>query len=136
MSSCFYGFQIVAYISLALENDKSAAFESVQEYCRNTLVETDIFAEEILPEEKDRPLWQKVLELVEQGEVSMIVVPSLEHIAGNDSKSLSSFLTFLKINNVRLKSLADGVDSQHNSHLKILSRLNKENNHKPTQPLG
>lgn len=128
MSSCFYGFPIVAYISLALENDKSAAFASVQEYCRNTSVETDIFAEEILPEEKDRPLWQQVVDLVERSEVSMIVVPSLQHIAGKDSKSMSSFLTFLKINNVRLKSLAEGVDSQHDSHLKILSRFNKEKN--------
>jgi hypothetical protein len=136
LSSCFYGFPIVAYISLALENDKSTAFESIQEYCRNTPVETDIFAEDILPEEKDRPLWQQVLDLVERNDVSMIVVPSLKHVAGNDSKSMSSFLTFLKINNVRLKSLGEGVDSQRDSHLKILSLLNKEKNQKPAQPLG
>lgn len=127
MSSCFYGFPIVAYISLALENDRSAAFESVQEYCRNTLVETDLFAEEMLPEENDRPLWQKILDLVERNEISMIVVPSLKHIAGNDSKSLSSLLTLLEIKSVRLKSLAEGIDSKQDSHLKILSHLNKEN---------
>ncbi|HEY8272048.1 MAG TPA: recombinase family protein [Pseudobdellovibrionaceae bacterium] len=127
MSSCFYGFPIVAYISLALENEKSSAFKSVQEYCRNTSVETDLFAEEMLPEENDRPLWQKILDLVERNEISMIVVPSLKHISGKDSKSLSSFLTLLKIKSIRLKSIAEGIDSQRDSRLKILSHLNKEN---------
>ena len=129
MSSCFFALPIVAYISLALENDKSAAFDSVQEYCRHTSVETDIFAEEILPQAKERPLWQKVLNLVDCNEVSMIVVPSLNHIAGRDSKSLFSFLNLLKIKSVRLKSLAEGIDSQRDSHLKILWHLDQENSH-------
>lgn len=123
MSSCFYGFPIVAYVSLALENDKTTALESVQKYCRDTSVETDIFAEEILPDEKHRPLWQKVIELIYSGNVSILIVPSLEHIAGNNPKFLSAFLTLLKIKSVRLKSLAEGIDSQRHSRTKILSRL-------------
>jgi len=126
--SYFYGFPIVAYVSLGLENDKFT-LGSVQDYCRETMVESEIFAEEILPDEKDRPLWQKVLDLIEREEVSMLVVPNLTHIAGNDSKSLSTFLTFLKIKGVRLKSLSEGIDSQPNSRAEILSKL--KNSEKP-----
>jgi len=131
--SYFYGFPIVAYVSLGLENDKSV-LSSVQDYCRDTMVESEIFAEEVLPHEKERPLWQKVLDLIEREEISMLVVPDLTHIAGNDSKSLSAFLTFLKIKGVRLKSLAEGMDSQRNSRAEIISKL-KNGGHKPNANL-
>jgi len=133
MTHYFYGFPIVAYVSLGIESDKSV-LSSIQDYCHETKVETEIFAEKALPHKKDRPLWQKVLELIEREEVSMLVVPKLTHIAGNNSKSLSAFLTFLKIKGVRLKSLTERVDSQRDSRAEILLKL--KDSDKPVSDSG
>lgn len=121
--SHFYGFPIVAYVSLALDDENSSQLNTIKDYCRQAQVETEIYAEDALPEEKYRPFWQKVLDLIERNDVSLVVVPSLKHIAGRDLEGVSSFLTLLKIKGVRLKSLAEGIDSQRDSRKDILGKL-------------
>jgi len=83
----------------------------------------EILAEEIHPSEHHRPLWMEILEQIERGTLTTLIVPSLFHIAGDDFISLAKFLTFLKAHGVTLKSLAEVIDSRRDSKHEIILRL-------------
>lgn len=91
-------------------------------------MEIDIFAEEIDPLAKERPLWSALLMEVERGRIKTLVVPSLFHIAGADVVVLAKVLTFLKANRVTLKTLTELVDSRRDSKSDILLKFIESTN--------
>jgi DNA invertase Pin-like site-specific DNA recombinase len=102
-----FSSRIIAYASLFSTEANTSALESLNEFCRSTPLEVDIFAEEIFPDEQNRPLWQKILNLIDERKISVLVIPNLFHIAGNDAKALSSALDLLKAKGVTLQVLSD-----------------------------
>jgi DNA invertase Pin-like site-specific DNA recombinase len=107
MLSCSYSLPVIAYTSLSPNENGSEALDSLHDFCRDNACGVDIFAEEISPDEMNRPLWQKILNLIDQQKISRLVVPSLFHVAGNKKETLSSVLDLLKAKGVTLQVLSD-----------------------------
>jgi len=71
----------------------------------------EILAEEYHPSERRRPFFNQLRRIISKGESKVLVVPSLFHIAAGERERLLKFLNFLEFYDVRLMSLAEGIDS-------------------------
>jgi DNA invertase Pin-like site-specific DNA recombinase len=126
--SCCYS-PVMGYASLAL---KDSGLSKLNKYFQKIPFETEIVGEDIYPTAECRPVWNEVLELIERQALTTLVIPSLLHVAGDDFTSLANFLSLLRLKGVRLKSLAEGVDSSRLPGNEILAAFAENNfNTKP-----
>ncbi len=106
-SSCFHCSRKIAYFVLS-QNQRAneAHLKAIQEYCLTLPYEVDTFAEEVVdPSNNQSPLFKQVMELIRQGEVSELIIPSLGQVLGHDLNSRKEFLEFLRENHVKLVTL-------------------------------
>jgi hypothetical protein len=109
MSSCyFYRPSVVAYASLSVEGFDLAPF---RKHCLDIPSEVDLYAEEIHPNALERPMWEKVFELIQTQGIHTLIVPSLYHIVGEDTWLEAPLLRDFNTQGVRLISLMEGFDS-------------------------
>lgn len=73
-----------------------------REYCMSLPFQVDIFAEEIHPNSKVRPLFQEILDRIANDEVSMLIVPSRYHLSGDKRDQMEHLLRLLTQNGVEL----------------------------------
>jgi len=115
---------MLAYASIAASNpNHESDLDLLRRWCCRIPVETEILAEEVHPSEHHRPLWNQVLAQIEQGTLTMLIVPSLFHIAGEDYIALSKALIFLRAHGVTIKSISEIIDSRRDSNHEIIMRL-------------
>jgi DNA invertase Pin-like site-specific DNA recombinase len=119
---CFFT-QTVGYASLAL-NDSGLV--RLQKYFQKVPFETEIAAEGVHPNWVCRPIWSQILELIGHKAITTLVVPSLEHIAGEDYTALADVLKLLRLKGVRLRSLAEWIDNSRQSDSQILAGFVKK----------
>jgi DNA invertase Pin-like site-specific DNA recombinase len=112
----------VGYASLATARSADA-LDLLNSWCRQLSGESEILAEEILPTELNRPLWNKIMIQIELGTVKTVIVPSLFHLAGGNMIALSHLLSFFDVHGVNLKSLAEVIDSRRISKNDIVLQL-------------
>lgn len=117
-----HSFSIIGYASLAASGGQTD-LDLLRQWCMKVPTETEILAEEIHPNEKQRPMWLEILNQIKLGTVTTLVVPSLFHIAGDDVVSLFKVLTFLKTHDVTLKSLAELIDSRRDSKNDVIVKF-------------
>jgi DNA invertase Pin-like site-specific DNA recombinase len=122
LSSIRFHSPVVGYASLALGQ---SGFDSLYEFCQEMPFPTDLLAEDSSPSATHRPMWNEVLDLIEQKAVTTLVVPSLLHIAEGDARVLSIFLHLLRKYGVTLKSLEERIDSRRDSKAEILAHLKR-----------
>ncbi len=108
--------------------DSASDLNLLHEYFSENPLETEIVAEEILLDRDSPPTMEEILNLIEQGALITLVVPSLEHLVGKDVEKLRHVLGLLNIHEVRLKSLKENIDSNRDSRQEILSHVDFENN--------
>lgn len=96
--------QTVAYASMVISID---ALSSLTDYCVFLDQEVDIYAEEAHPEDFKRPMFQMVLDKIQKNEVKTLIVPSLYHLAGDDTALLNKILNLTKRNHVELITLSN-----------------------------
>lgn len=112
MTSSLRPAQVLGYASLSPNGSLSFVdCRVLQDFSENVTTEMEILAEEFHPSERRRPCFNELRKLIAQGAAKVVVVPSLFHIAAGERARLLKFLNFLEINNVRLMSLKEGVDS-------------------------
>ena len=109
MSSChFYYPSIIAYASLSVEGFDLEAF---RKHCLDIPSEVNIYTEEVHPNSMDRPIWERIFELIQTQEIHTLIIPTLYHVVG-DNVWLEVFLfNELQRQKVRLISLLEGFDS-------------------------
>jgi hypothetical protein len=109
MSSCIFSRpSIIAYASLAVDGFD---FESFRKYCNFIPAEVRIVAEDVHPNAGSRPLWQNIINSILKDDVYVLIVPSLFHIQGNDSWLEPLIFKNHNVDQLRLISLAEGIDS-------------------------
>jgi len=113
---------VLGYASLALADQ---GLERLQKYLRKIPFETDTIAEGVCPCEEVRPVFNEVLALIERRAITTLVVPSLRHLTGNDLEALAKVLRLFRLRGVRLKSLAEWVDSSRLSDREIMIRAKR-----------
>ncbi len=115
---------VVAYASLVISTQGAESdFEFLRRWCSKVPVELEILADDVHPSAPDRQFWKDLLNEIERGAITTLIVPSLFHIAGDDFIALSKFLTFLKMHRVTLKSIVELVDSRRDSRTEIVLQL-------------
>ena len=111
-SSCFYCSRKIAYVSLvANPGSLISDLEMTREYCMSLPFQVDLFAEEIHPNSKVRPLFQEILDRIANDEVSMLIVPSRYHLSGDKRDQMAYLSRFLNHNGVELVCTAKVVPS-------------------------
>ena len=98
----------IAYVSLAV-NPKGHDLERTRQYCMKLPFQVDLFAEEIHPNSKDRPLFQEVLDRIEEEDVSMLILPNRYHLNGDKPDQMAYLTRFLDLCGVELV-FTDEVD--------------------------
>lgn len=96
--------QTVVYASIVISID---ALASLTDYCAFLDLDVDIYAEEAHPEDFKRPMFQMVLDKIQKNEVKTLIVPSLYHLAGDDTALLNKILYLIKRNHVELITLSN-----------------------------
>lgn len=118
---------IVAYASMVISTKSGESdFEFLRRWCAKLPIDLEILADDVHPSAKERPFWMDLMNEIERGAISTLVVPSLFHIAGDDYIALSRLLTFLKTHRVTLKSLVEVIDSGRDSKTDIIMRSVQE----------
>jgi len=98
----------IAYVSLAV-NPNGSDLEKTRKYCMDLPFQVDLFAEEVHPNSKDRPLFQEVLDRIEEEDVSMLILPNRYHLNGDKPDQMAYLTRFLDLNGVDLV-FTDEVD--------------------------
>lgn len=127
LSSSFHSCPTVIGYSVmsSRRNKRRSDFDILRNYVMKTPIEFDLFAEEIHPDSPDRPMWKEVLSLIESGQVRMLVVPRLRHIADDDPQTLTLFLKVIRKYRVALVSLKEKIDSRRDSQNEIIGHFSR-----------
>jgi DNA invertase Pin-like site-specific DNA recombinase len=115
---------VVAYASFDVRSNSvgDSDFEYLQRFCLKHPFPIELLAESASQDGK-RIFWNQILDEIERGGVTTLIVPSLQHIAGDNELGLLRLLTFLKEHRVKLRSLKENVNSHKLSRRDILSRF-------------
>ena len=98
---------VIAYASLSkkLKNSKNT-YKKLIQHCKNLDEPCDIYAEEADPNSSTRNLWDHVIQRIKSGEVKVLIVPNVFHIAGNSQK-LQPVLSLCETNQTKLQIIDD-----------------------------
>ena len=99
------------------------SFLRLKSYCEQRFYPIEILSEKIDPESKVRPFWIEIKRRIKKGDVTLLIIPSLYHVAGSNLAKLSDFLRLLEIERVKLISLKDDIDSDRFSRDQILKQF-------------
>ena len=99
------------------------SFLRLKSYCEQRFYPIEILSEKIDPESKVRPIWIEIKRRIKKGDVTLLIIPSLYHVAGPNLAKLSDFLRRLEIERVKLISLKDDVDTDRFSRDQILKQF-------------
>jgi DNA invertase Pin-like site-specific DNA recombinase len=99
------------------------SFLRLKSYCEQRFYPIEILSEKIHPESKARPIWIEIKRRIKKGDVTLLIIPSLYHVAGSNLAKLSDFLRLLEIERVKLISLKDDVDTERFSRDQILNQF-------------
>jgi DNA invertase Pin-like site-specific DNA recombinase len=116
---------IVGYCSLEQgffgANDSDHAL--LNEFCLSLVDDSEIFAEEISPESKTRPMWAQLMHGLNNRSFSEVIFPSLFHIAGINATKTRAFLEFAALNGIRVRTLREQFDTDHDGTEAMLAHL-------------
>ena len=98
---------VIAYASLSkkLKNSKNT-YKKLIQHCKNLDEPCDIYAEEADPNSSTRNLWDHVIQRIKSGEVKVLIVPNVFHIAGNSQK-LQPVLSLCERNHTKIQTFDD-----------------------------
>jgi hypothetical protein len=99
------------------------SFLRLKSYCEQRFYPIEILSEKIHPDSKTRPIWIEIKRRIKKGDVTLLIIPSLYHVAGSDLAKLSDFLRLLEIEKVKLISLKDDVDTDRFPRAQILKQF-------------
>ena len=99
------------------------SFLRLKSFCEQRFYPIEILSEKIHPESKARPIWVEIKRRIKKGDVTLLIIPSLYHVAGSNLAKLSDFLRLLEIERVKLISLKDDVDTDRFSRDQILKQF-------------
>lgn len=99
------------------------SFLRLKGYCEQRFYPIEILAEKIHPEANARPIWAEIKRRIINGDVTLLIIPSLYHVAGSNLAKLSDFLRRLEIEKVKLISLKDDIDTDRFSRDQILMQF-------------
>lgn len=99
------------------------SFLRLKSFCEQRFYPIEILSERIHPESKARPIWIEIKRRIKKGNVTLVIIPSLYHVAGSNLAKLSDFLRLLEIERVKLISLKDDVDTDRFSRDQILKQF-------------
>ena len=99
------------------------SFLRLKSFCEQRFYPIEILSERIHPESKARPIWIEIKRRIKKGDVTLLILPSLYHVAGSNLAKLSDFLRLLEIERVKLISLKDDIDSDRFSRDQILKQF-------------
>ncbi len=99
------------------------SFLRLKSFCEQRFYPIEILSERIHPESKARPIWIEIKRRIKKGDVTLVIIPSLYHVAGSNLAKLSDFLRLLEIERVKLISLKDDIDSDRFSRDQILKQF-------------
>ena len=99
------------------------SFLRLKSFCEQRFYPIEILSERIHPESKARPIWIEIKRRIKKGDVTLLILPSLYHVAGSNLAKLSDFLRLLEIERVKLISLKDDVDTDRFSRDQILKQF-------------
>ena len=99
------------------------SFLRLKSFCEQRFYPIEILSERIHPESKARPIWIEIKRRIKKGDVTLVIIPSLYHVAGSNLAKLSDFLRLLEIERVKLISLKDDVDTDRFSRDQILKQF-------------
>lgn len=102
-SSLIFSSRVIAYVPMSLKDpDEVSDLKKVKEYCAKLPMKVEIFAEEIHPDKSRRPLFEKLYHLIRYGDVSLLIVPSMNNVVANTQQDRKHFLDFLEQHQVKL----------------------------------
>ena len=99
------------------------SFLRLKSFCEQRFYPIEILSERIHPESKARPIWIEIKRRIKKGDVTLLILPSLYHVAGSNLAKLSDFLRLLEIERVKLISLKDDIDTDRFSRDQILKQF-------------
>jgi DNA invertase Pin-like site-specific DNA recombinase len=125
LSVNFPASRVLAYASLDESHWDLGRFSflRLKSYCEQRFYPIQILAEKAHPEAKSRPLWTEMKKRIKNGEVILVIVPSLYQIAGSNLAKLSDFLRLLENHQVKLMVLKDEIDSDRLDRSQILQHF-------------
>ena len=97
-----------------------ASFLKLKEYCSQKFYPLEVLSEQRHPEAELRPVWQDLQARIEKSEVTLLILPTLFHIAGSNLAKLSGFLKILETRGVKLIVLKGEIDSDKLSRSQML----------------
>ena len=80
----------------------------------------EIVAEAVHPKSPHRPEWHELIKRIRNNEITLIILPSLFHVAGHDIAQLSDFLALLEMNDVKLLTLKERINTDRLSRSQTL----------------
>ncbi len=96
------------------------SYLKLQAHCEVRFHTVELVSEPAHPESSDRPVWDDLVRRVKNDEITLLILPSLFHVAGKNIAQLSDFLAFLEKHQVKLLTLKERIDSDRFSRSQIL----------------
>ena len=96
------------------------SYLKLQAHCEVRFHPVELISEPAHPESSDRPLWDDLVGRVKNDEITLLILPSLIHVAGKNIAQLSDFLALLERHQVKLLTLKERIDSDRSSRSQIL----------------
>ena len=92
----------------------------LQSHCEARFYPVELVSEPAHPESSDRPVWDDLVGKVKNDQITLLILPSLFHVAGKDIAQLSDVLALLEKHQLKLLTLKERIDSDRFSRSQIL----------------
>ena len=99
------------------------SYLKLQAHCEARFHPVELLSEPTHPESYDRPVWDDLVGRVKNDEITLLILPSLIHVAGKNIAQLSDFLALLERHQVKLLTLKERIDSDRLSRSQILMQF-------------